>query len=373
MCYAPVSPKIEVLAARLSKAGAKGSAKVVEAFRAENAGGFPLVEDSLVTFVYVGRVALRACVPSDLNGWDNKAHEMSRLGESELYYRTLKLPAAARIDYKFYVDNAWMLDPLNPKTVKGGFGDNSAFAMPAYVEPAEIAPADSAKRGRIAEHDFTSTVLNNTRKVRVYLPAGFVPSQSKGGPPAVFVQDGGEYLSLASMANVLDNLIARGDIPPVVGVFIDPVDRNYEYYLNATYARMVVEEVVPFIRKTYGVAAEPARTAIMGASLGGEISLMIAVSHPEVFGKCASQSGAFEIEGNQLVANVKRASRKTLDVYLDCGTFEHLLDSNRAMRDALAGKGYRLKYQEFDEGHSWGNWRARIDDILVFFWGSQSR
>jgi enterochelin esterase-like enzyme len=389
MCQALISPKIDVLAAKLAKAGAKGQAKVVDQFRAENAGGFPLVEDSLVTFVYIGKVALRACVPSDLNGWDTKGHEMSPLGEADLYYRTLKLPPDARIDYKFYVDNAWMLDPLNSRTVKGGFGDNSAFGMPAYVEPAEIAQAEPARRGTIVEHDFASKLMGNTRKVRVYLPAGFrgvatseIPNGG-GSPtesvdlrfastyPVVFVQDGGEYLTLASMANVLDNLIARGVIPPVVGVFIDPMDRNYEYYLNTTYERMIIEEIVPFMRQTYDITREPAKTAIIGASLGGEIAVMIAVDHPEVFGKCGSQSGAFAIEDNQLINTIKRLSKKPVDIYLDCGTFEDLLSSNRTMRDALAAKGYRVRYQEFNEGHSWGNWRAHIDDMLTFFWGPQ--
>jgi enterochelin esterase-like enzyme len=389
MCQMLVSPKIDVLAAKLAKAGAKGQAKVVDQFRAENAGGFPLVEDSLVTFVYIGKVALRACVPSDLNGWDTKGHEMSRLGDADLYYRTLKLPPDARIDYKFYVDNAWMLDPLNSRAVKGGFGDNSAFGMPAYAGPAEIVQAEPAKRGTIVEHDFASKLMGNTRKVRVYLPANFKQArvaelvQSVGGEsvnrdlgfagthPVVFVQDGGEYLTLASMANVLDNLIARGVIPQVVGVFIDPMDRNYEYYLNSTYERMIIEEVVPFIRQTYDVSRAPAKNAIIGASLGGEISVMIAVDHPEVFGKCGSQSGAFAIEDHQLINMVTRSAGKPVDIYLDCGTFEGLLGSNRAMRDALAAKGYRLRYQEFNEGHSWGNWRAHIDDMLVFFWGPQ--
>jgi enterochelin esterase-like enzyme len=372
MCQALVSPKLEVLTAKLSKAGAKGAPKVVNDFISENRGHFPLIEDSLVTFVYSGKVVLRACVPSDLNGWDSRADEMQRMGEADLCYRTLKLPLDARIDYKFYVDNAWMLDPLNAKTVRGGFGDNSAFSMPAYVEPWEIAPADTAKRGKVEEHQFQSKIMGNTRTIRVYLPVGWSEAGSdagKTGRRAVFVQDGGEYITLGSMVNVLDNLISRGLVPPVVAIFVDPVDRNYEYYLNATYARMLVEEIVPFVRERYGVARDPAMTAIMGASLGGEISVMIAKDHADIFGKCGSQSGAFGVEEGLLVSLIKKSGKKHVDFYLDCGTFEELLESNRQMRDALTEKGYHLRYQEFDEGHSWGNWRAHIDDMLVFFWG----
>jgi enterochelin esterase family protein len=75
------------------------------------------------------------------------------------------------------------------------------------------------------------------------------------------------------------------------------------------------------------------------------------------------------VEDGRLIATVSSAPRKPVDAYLDCGTFEKLLDSNRAMHEALYAKGYRVGYKEYNEGHSWGNWRAHIDEALTFFWG----
>ncbi|MFH1220329.1 MAG: alpha/beta hydrolase-fold protein [Candidatus Eisenbacteria bacterium] len=357
------SPKIDALAKAVAEASPKDRDKIVSDFITKHRDRFPLVEDSLITFVYRGRVGSRVCVPSDLNRWDTGADQMQRLDETDLYYRTLALPLDARIDYKFYVDNAWMLDPLNPKTVRGGFGDNSAFSMPDYREPWEIAYVDSIRHGTIETHEFRSKIISNTRKIQVYLPAGPKPTHS------IFVQDGGEYITLGSMVNVLDNLIAAGFIPPVVAVFIDPVDRNSEYWLNKAYEQMVVDEILPFVRAKYDVARDPAKTAIVGASLGGEISVMIAFDHPQVFGKCGSQSGAFAIEEGRLIEAVKGAAKRPLDFYLDCGTFGDLVDENRTLRDTLVEKGYTLEYKEFNEGHSWGNWRAHIDNMLIFFWG----
>jgi len=43
------------------------------------------------------------------------------------------------------------------------------------------------------------------------------------------------------------------------------------------------------------------------------------------------------------------------------------------MKDVLEMKGYNIMYREFNEGHSWGNWRAHIDDMLVFFWGEEAK
>lgn len=384
-----MSPKIARLAKSLKKARAVEVEAVIGSFIEENRGGFPLIEDSLVTFVYSGKVALSAGVPSDINRWDVNTHMMQRLGKADLHYLTLKLPLDARIDYKFYVDQLWMMDPLNDEAVLGGFGPNSAFSMPEYVPPAEIDYADSVGHGTIEEHEFTSKIIPSTRKIRVYLPYGYKPVKQKhiiqdsggatiekekgfaGTYPVVFVQDGGEYIDLALMDNVLDNLIFEGGIPPTVAVFIDPVDRNYEYFLNAEYERVVIEEILPMTRERYDVSRRPVGNAIMGASLGGAISLMIAMDHPDIFGNCGSQSGAFEVDAGRLLTMAGQGPAKPVDVYLDCGTFGDLTAENRGLNKILTEQGYRVKYLEFNEGHSWGSWRAHIDDMLVFFWGKE--
>ena len=367
-----VSPTIGKLIERVGKAKPAEVDAVLSSFVEEHRGGFPLIEDTLVTFVYKGAVALRVTVPSDLNGWDTKADQMHQLGDMNLYYLTLVLPLDARIDYKFYVDGMWMLDPLNDDTVSGGFGPNSAFGMPDYVPPPEIEYSDSIPHGKLESHDSNSNIIAGIRKVQVYLPAGYGAAGS-GTYPVVFVQDGGEYITLGSMVNVLDYVIAHKMVPPLVAVFINPLDRNYEYFLNADYERMLVEEILPFIRERYDVSTEPGMNAVMGASLGGAISVMISLDRPDVFGKCGSQSGAFEINERRLIKRVADESRKAVDFYLDCGTFSDLTEENRMMEKALKEKGYDVMYHEFHEGHSWGNWRAHIDDMLVFFWGDKTK
>lgn len=386
-----MSPTIEKLASRVREAKPVEVDAITSGFVEEHRGDLPLIEGDLVTFVYKGMVALRATVPSDLNRWDTKAHEMERLGESDLLYLTLKLPPDARIDYKFYVDGMWMLDPLNDETVSGGFGPNSAFGMSGYKPPPEIAYVDTLPHGTLETHQFESEIIAGVRQIQVYLPPDYRPltvsegavgvggREMRGGPrfagtyPVVFVQDGGEYVTLGSMVNVLDYAIAHGHIPPVVAVFIDPLDRNYEYFLNKDYARMMVDEILPMVRARYDVSSEPGKNAIMGASLGGAISVMIALDHPEVFGKCGSHSGAFEVNDGELVKRVASEPKRPVDFYLDCGTFGDLTDSNRSMSKALEEKGNSVMYQEFNQGHSWGNWREHIDDMLVFFWGKGAK
>jgi enterochelin esterase-like enzyme len=365
-----VSPAIQNLSSRIAQAKPVEVDAIISGFIEEHRGDLPVIEDSLVTFIYKGKVALRVTVPSDLNGWNTKADEMTRLDNTDLYYLTLQLPLDARIDYKFYVDGMWMLDPLNDDTVTGGFGPNSAFSMPDYKPAPEIAFVDSLRHGKLNPYNFDSQIIPGTRKIQVYVPAPYEESP-ESDYPVVFVQDGGEYITLGSMVNVLDYAIAHGRIPPVVAVFINPIDRNYEYFLNQLYERMVIEEILPFVAARYDITSEPSRTAIMGASLGGAISVMIALDHPDVFGKCGSQSGAFEISDRELITSVASQPKKAVDFYMDCGTFDDLLESNRLMARTMEDNGYDLMYEEFNQGHSWGNWRDHIDDMLVFFWGER--
>ena len=384
-----LSPKIARLYQMLGKARPGENDAIISAFIEENRDRFPIVEDSLATFVYYGKVGLRVTVPSDLNRWDTKAHEMTRVGETDLYYLTLELPRDARIDYKFYVDTVWMMDPMNPRSVTGGFGPNSELSMPDYEFPMEIVPNDSIPKGVLAVHHFESKIMNNSRNIHVYTPAAYglpgseaVSAADGGGQGeedergagtchSIFVQDGGEYISLGSMVEVLDNLIYAGSIPPVIAVFVDPVDRNFEYWVNPDYERMLIQEILPFIRENYDISTDPEKTAIMGASLGGAISLFISANHPEIFGCCGSQSGAFALEGGRLFDKMEKSPMRPVRFYLDTGLIGDLDAENRQMRDILEMKDYMIMYQEFNEGHSWGNWRAHIDDMLVFFWGKE--
>jgi len=207
------------------------------------------------------------------------------------FIRDVVLPAGARVDYKFIVDGRWILDPANPRTCTGGFGPNSEYATPEYVSAPEIARIDSIPHGRVEAIAVHVGDLHNTRRVQVYLPVGY---DRHGRFPSVLFQDGGEYLSLANLANILDYGIAMGRIRPLIAICPDPVDRNREYMLNDDYRQFVVRELLPHIDSLYAtIADDPSLRGTVGASLGGLMAVMMAWRSPEVFGVAISQSGRF--------------------------------------------------------------------------------
>ena len=337
--------------------------------------GRPLVSDSTVYLIYTGS-ARRVTVPSDLNGWNPTADSMNRVAGSDLFYLARTVDEHARFEYKFYVDSTWILDPLNLQQAMGGHGPNSEVWMPLYSPPREIEYRTDIRHGTVDTVRFASTLLGRTHPVFVYKPDGYRKSRTKY--PVIYVTDGGEYISLALMLNVLDNLIADKRIEPVVGVFMDPrtdvrdpmtSKRMTDYALSDTFVKAVVGELRQQMMKKYRLTNDPGQTAILGASLGALIATYAAYQHPEVFGLCAAQSPAFWWNDDAIIKLFESGTRRPIKFYIDTGTIRDAQEKANKMREVLTSKGYEVMYGEHPEGHNWVNWRARLATLLTYFWG----
>lgn len=332
--------------------------------------GIPYIEDSSANFIYRGSGS-NVYLAGDMNGWSTSRDKLVRVANTNFFYATRIYERDARLDYKFVVDGNWILDPNNPKTCPGGFGPNSELAMPDYIQPDEIKYYPDIPHGTVRDTVFFSTNLNNSRTIRVYTPPGYETSSDSFS--VILVHDGLEYVSLASMHNVLDYLIANNQIQPVIAVFVPPVNRTPEYAGNQmnAFTNFIVNELMPYIRNRYRIKSGPENCAVAGASNGGNISLWLALKHPEVFGNVAAQSSNVISE---ISNGFQHGPKLNLKVYLDIGTYDIaiLIPLVRNLKSILQSKGYDLLYYEFHEGHSWGNWRGHIDNFLKFFLPKQS-
>ena len=329
--------------------------------------GYPFIEnDSTVHYLYTGEVE-DVAVAGDGNNWHDANAPLQRLASTTLWYRSERYERDARLDYKFVVDKNWILDPRNPYTVSSGYGPNSELRMPGYISPSEIIPRNNIPQGRVVDTVFYSTGLQNSRDAHIYLPAEY--EQSTSEYPLVLFHDGPDYLTLGHAATVLDNLIYDGRIPPCVALFLPAVDRNTEYAGNemSTFTDFVVKTVIPAVERSYRTIRDPRARAVFGASNGGNIALFMAGTHPDVFGCAAAQSSNITSEVSGAFTNAASPSLHRL--YLDLGTYDVpiLLPLVRAFVSVLEQQGHDLLYHEFNEGHSWGSWRAHIDDALSFF------
>lgn len=331
---------------------------------------FPFIEgENVVYYIYRGS-GNSVFVPGDANGWDQYAFPMTKVQGTNFWYRQEVFEADARLDYKFVLNgSAWILDPLNPRQVWGGFGPNSELAMPAYADPPEIAYYPNIPHGTLHDTTAYSAALNNSRLVRVYTPPSYETSPADSFPVVLF-HDGLEYISLAYANNVLDYLIAEQRIQPLIGVFVPPVNRDDEYAFNQTgqFSAFIIDELMPAIDARYRTRRDPASRAMVGISFGGLISTQICYSHPEDFGLCGPYSPAYWPKDKEVYNTLAAGPPKDLVFYVDWGTYEvDVMLDGRALRDILPAKGYEMAWNEWHEGHSWGSWRAHLDIGLEYF------
>ena len=144
------------------------------------------------------------------------------------------------------------------------------------------------------------------------------------------------------MPTLLDNLIHAGEIPPIIAVMIDPVERQREYRINDEYRDFLCAEFVPMIDQRYHTAANREGRGVMGASLGGLISSYAAFSQPQIFSKVGGQSSAFHYAENELDSLLDKVPDVSFRFYLDVGTYEPLYPGQPAHRRAPAAQGLAL-------------------------------
>lgn len=328
---------------------------------------FPYTEqDTLAHYLYRGSAGT-VTMAGDVNGWNPNAAHLTKIPGTNLWYRTEIYEPDARLDYKYVLNgNNWILDPLNPHQIPGGFGPNSELRMPAWQFPPEIKYYSNIPHGSLFDTTMTSTVLGNTRHVQVYTPPDYASTTDSFA--VVLFHDGLDYINLASVRNVLDYLIHHQLMQPVIAVFVPPVNRTPEYagsQINQ-FTDFIINQVMAWVDGKYRTRRDPHYRLVMGASNGGNISLWIAQQHPEMFGLVAAQSSNVI---SPISDEFQNGPMLDLKIYLDIGTYDIpvLIPLVYNLRQILVNRGYPLYFQEIHEGHSWGNWRAHLDDILTWF------
>jgi len=222
----------------------------------------------------------------------------------------------------------------------------------------------------------SSVAMGYDIQYRVYVPEDVGADERVS---VMFVTDGPGYIHNGRMPNILDRLIGSGTIEPVVVVFVDsrnPDDlrenrRNDEFFCNRYYLAFYIHDLIPAIENAYPVQRTREGRAIMGLSFGGLNAACFGLLGFDTFAGIAMQSPATHPEENLLPA-YENEPRRPIKVFLSTGTDRDNTATNRRFRKILQEKGYELKYMQTNGGHNWDNWRPLIDDVLIFFYGTEA-
>jgi enterochelin esterase family protein len=224
-------------------------------------------------------------------------------------------------------------------------------------------------------------------------------------------QDGHAWLALDGAyrtPHVFDNLIYRREMPVTIAVFINPGrrpdqqeasaadwgdrinNRPTEYNeLNDNYTKMIVNELLPALKKDYNISDRPEDRGIGGASSGAICAFTVAWHRPDQFGKVLSTIGSFtNIRGGHEYPNLIRAAeRKPIRIFLQDGMSDNRgrrrgggydpkwdwYAQNRLMVEALEEKRYDVNYVWGIGTHSNKQGGAMLPEMLRWLWRDYPR
>ena len=332
--------------------------------------GTPLIEGSTVHFIYYAPRARAVALTGEFNDWGRTGVTlpMAHVRQTGIFYQTLELSEPARLEYKLIVDGRVILDPRCPKTVDNGIGEaNSYFIIGHVAEPPELTWVPTIPHGRLEEFEFDSRLLRNRRRIHVHLPPGYDEDPGRRFP-TLYVHDGGEYLKRGLLPTVLDNLLFGRRIQPLIAVMVDPVIRGREYRTSEEYAAFFESELLLHVERGYRTLARRESRGVMGASLGGLISVYLGLSRPHLFSKVGGQSSALHLEEAKISALVT-GFRSRSEFYFDVGKYEpRYIPAHQRIMGLLRATGCPCFFQELPSGHNWTSWRAHLTDLLTFLW-----
>lgn len=359
-------------------------------------------DHAAVTFLWRGTEATRAVqvMPNKLG--DPRRPEgnlMERVPGTDVWHGTLRLRRDWRGTYDFHVDEGggpgadgpeywqWLRtrrrsDPFNSRRMPRRWGGEpvSWAEVRESRSDSDWEPRSGVPRGTVTEHTVPSEHLREDRRVWLYEP----PAPAGGGGhhelPVLVLLDGEHWQPLLGLANLLDNLVADGRIPPMAAILVDSVDQGARWRdlaCRPAHADFLAEELLPWAARRLPLTEDPARTVIAGQSLGGLSATYTALANPHRFGNALVQSASYwwpdGPEPEWLTGRIAAAPRRPVRFRLSFGEQEWVaLPAARRLRAVLAEAGYDCEYREFNGGHDYLWWRTEMADGLIRLLGSGS-
>ncbi|MFN9038116.1 MAG: alpha/beta hydrolase-fold protein, partial [Planctomyces sp.] len=269
----------------------------------------------------------------------------------------------------------------------------SQETSPAWTPHPDAVVRDGVPQGRVEElPPWESQIFaGTTRKLSLYVPAQYRPET----PAALMIfQDGERFRDVGGrwrVPVVFDNLIASGEMPPTIAVFIDPghdkalelknnraSNRSFEYDSPGDrYVRFLLEEILPEVRKKYVISDDPNLLAIGGSSSGAICAFTAAWERPDVFRRVYSSVGSFtNLRGGSVYPSlVRKTEPRPIRVYMadTSGDIDNQFGSwpwaNQQMAAALQYMGYDVKF-DWAEGYAHNSdfGGARFPDAMRWLW-----
>ena len=355
--------------------------------------GVPSVEspvvnpDNTVSFNLVAPGARSVVVAGDFSPAGFAMMEKDSVG---MWHYTTPAPLAPELySYSFFVDSLRINDPSNVYKLRDVLTVSDIFIVGGG--DADLYKVNDVPHGTVSKVWYHSDSLDTDRRMTVYTPAGYECGDRRY--PVLYLLHGmggdeNAWTELGRAAQILDNLIARGDAEPMIVVMTNG-NVAMQAAPGETYAGLVppttalphtmdgrfeetFPEVVKFVDANYRTVAEKSGRAIAGLSMGGYHSLHISREYPDMFDYVGLFSAAIfpdKSKTSRIYSSPdekwKTQFEKAPALYwIAIGDKDFLYDANVKYREMLDSHGYPYTYYESGDGHIWKNWRIYLSKFL---------
>lgn len=267
------------------------------------------------------------------------------------------------------------------------------YSLGPDSQPRESTPKGTVTRLKLNPGKFYPGTPHN---YAIYVPAQY--DAAKPAPFMIFLDGSGSLNNSTRVPVVFDNLIASGDLPPLIGIFVDPgvlpaqsdaaqsrFERVFEYdSLSDRYSRFLLEELIPEVGKKYNLSKNPDDRALSGVSTGAVGAFAAAWNRPDQFHRVLSFIGTFvAMKGaDGLPALIRKTEPKPIRIFLQDGKADHVIPTepygtfyagswpinNQVMLEAFQSAGYDVKLVLGEEGHNMKQGAAIMPEALRWLW-----
>jgi len=305
--------------------------------------------------------------------------------------------------YSFSVDGANFPDPGNAllKTSYGSVGQSMVRVPGTSPQPWD--PNTPGPHGVVSHHVYHSAIVGADRDYYVYTPPNYDANRREVYPVLFLLHglgdDAAGWTTVGAANSILDNLINSGKAKPMVMVNTlgygtpEGPQTAMSPVMIPTFAKALVDEVMPQVEKSYHVSKDRAQHAIAGLSMGGAESVYIGLHNIDKFAYIGSFSGAYvmwpranppappaeggragggrggppvtdaDFEKNFPELSSKAASRLKM-MWIACGTEDGLINVNRQFKTWLKSKDVSFTESEIPGyAHVWPLWRLNLAEM----------
>ena len=288
--------------------------------------------------------------------------------------------------YSLVVDGVSTADPAS-QTFFGCSRWSSAIEITeAGMNDFEV---QDVKHGQVRTLYYYSKVDETWRPLMVYTPAGY--DEGKQDYPVVYIQHGGGedhrgWMEQGRTAQIMDNLIAAGKAVPMIVVSSNSNVQNrnggfgggYSWQGMQTFRSEMIDNIIPFVEKTFRVKKDRKSRAMCGLSMGGGQSFYIGLRDPEVFanvgvfstGMFGGIQGAsnFDLEKEVpgMLTDTKTFNQQFDMFFVSCGEQDPRIEYTRSIVKTMRDGGVEVRFNSYPGDHEWQVWRKSLHEFAQY-------